>query len=170
MEGSFFSRNDFSIGDFKIFENTGLNIVTNIYSGSPYSAQQTITDAAIGNLSSGMTGTLNGSRTPWSYRLDMQLDRTFDLKLGKGENKKKAAFLNVYIRATNLLNQFNVLNVYRATGNWNDDGYLAASQFQQAIQNQLDEQSFRDYYTMKVQNAFNISAPRTIRLGVKFDF
>jgi hypothetical protein len=47
---------------------------------------------------------------------------------------------------------------------------LAASQFQQAIQNQLDEQSFRDYYTMKVQNAFNISAPRTIRLGVKFDF
>jgi len=158
------------IGDFKILENTGLNIVTNIYSGSPYSAQQSITDEAIGNLSSGLTGTLNGSRTPWSYRLDMQLDRTFDLKLGKGENKKKAAFLNVYIRATNLLNQFNVLNVYRATGNWNDDGYLAASQFQQAIQNQLDEQSFRDYYTMKVQNAFNISAPRTIRLGVKFDF
>jgi hypothetical protein len=158
------------IGDFKILENTGLNIVTNIYSGSPYSAQQAITDAAIGNLSSGLTGTLNGSRTPWSYRLDLQLDRTFDLKLGKGENKKKAAFLNVYIRATNLLNQFNVLNVYRATGNWDDDGYLAASQFQQAIQNQLDEQSFRDYYTMKVQNAFNISAPRTIRLGVKFDF
>ena len=91
-------------------------------------------------------------------------------QLKKGENKKKAAFLNVYIRATNLLNQFNVLNVYRATGNWNDDGYLAAAQFQQAIQNQLDEQSFRDYYTMKVQNAFNISAPRTIRLGVKFDF
>jgi hypothetical protein len=158
------------IGDFKILENTGLNIVTNIYSGSPYSAQQAITDEAIGSLSSGLTGTLNGSRTPWSYRLDLQLDRTFDLKLGKGADKKKAAFLNVYLRATNLLNQFNVLNVYRATGNWNDDGYLAASQFQQAIQNQLDEQSFRDYYTMKVQNAFNISAPRTIRLGVKFDF
>lgn len=158
------------IGDLKILENTGLNIVTNIYSGSPYSAQQAITDDAIGSLSSGLTGTLNGSRTPWSYRLDLQLDRTFDLKLGKGEDKKKAAFLNVYIRATNLLNQFNVLNVYRATGNWDDDGYLAAAQFQQAIQNQLDEQSFRDYYTMKVQNAFNISAPRTIRLGVKFDF
>lgn len=159
------------VGDFKILENTGLNIVTNIYSGSPYSAQQQITNAAsFSPLASGLTGTLNGSRTPWSYRLDLQLDRTFDLKLGKDANKKKAAFLNVYIRATNLLNQFNVLNVYRATGNWNDDGYLAAAQFQQAIQNQLDEQSFRDYYTMKVQNAFNISAPRTIRLGVKFDF
>ncbi|TXI88115.1 MAG: TonB-dependent receptor [Crocinitomicaceae bacterium] len=159
------------IGDFRVFENTGLNIVTNIYSGSPYSAQQQITDAASFNpQGSGLTGTLNGSRTPWSYRLDMQLDRTFDLELGGKDDKKKVAFLNVYIRATNLLNQFNILNVYRATGNWDDDGYLAAAQFQQAIQNQLDEQSFRDYYTMKVQNAFNISAPRTIRLGVKFDF
>lgn len=160
-----------TIGDFRIFENTGLNIVSNIFSGSPYSAQQNITNAAtFSPQASGLTGTLNGSRKPWSYRLDMQLDRTFDLEFGKEDGKKKAAFLNVYIRATNLFNQFNVINVYRATGNWDDDGFLAAAQFQQSIQNQLDEQSFRDYYTMKVQNAFNISAPRTIRLGVKFDF
>jgi hypothetical protein len=157
--------------DFAIFENTGLNIVSNIYSGSPYSSQNAITnDAAINPLSAGLSGTTNGSRLPWQYRLDLQLDRTFDLSFGKEDAKKKAAFLNVYLRVTNLLNQFNVLGVYRATGNWDDDGYLAASQFQSAIQNQLDEQSFRDYYTMKVQNAFNISVPRTIRLGVKFDF
>lgn len=169
--GSGADYNGPKIGKFDVLENTGLNLITNIYSGSPYSAQQQITDAASFNpQGSGLTGTLNGSRTPWSYRLDLQLDRTFDLKLGKKDEKQKAAFLNVYIRATNLLNQFNVLNVYRATGNWNDDGYLAAAQFQQAIQNQLDEQSYRDYYTMKVQNAFNISSPRTIRLGVKFDF
>ena len=63
-----------------------------------------------------------------------------------------------------------MLGVYRATGNSDDDGYLAAAEFQQAIQNQIDEQSFRDYYLMKIQNPFNISIPRTIRLGVKFDF
>lgn len=157
--------------DFAIFENTGLNIVTNVYSGSPYSSQNAITNAAaISPLSAGLTGTTNGSRLPWQYRLDLQLDRTFDLAFGKEDAKKKAAYLNVYFRVTNLLNQFNVLGVYRATGNWDDDGYLAAAQFQSAIQNQLDEQSFRDYYTMKVQNAFNISVPRTIRLGIKFDF
>lgn len=161
------------IGDFKVLENTGLNIVSNIYSGSPYSAQQNITDeGSLNPLSSGLSGTLNGSRIPWSYRLDMQLDRTFELEVGKADknNKKKMTYLNVYIRATNLLNQFNLLNVYRATGNWDDDGYLAASQFQTAIQNQLDEQSYRDYYVMKIENAYNISIPRTIRLGVKFDF
>jgi hypothetical protein len=159
------------IKDFAVFENTGLNIVSNIYSGSPYSKDVPITDAAsISPLASGLTGTTNGSRLPWQYRLDMQLDRTFNLEFGKDESKKKAAYLNVYIRCTNLLNQFNALNVYRATGNSNDDGYLAAAQFQSTIQNQLDEQSFRDYYTMKVQNGANVSVPRTIRLGVKFDF
>lgn len=158
------------IGGFKLLENTGLNIVTNIYSGSPYSNQTFITDEGIGNLNAGLNGTLNGSRLPWSYRLDLQLDRTFNIEFGKDENKKKVTFLNVYIRVTNLFNQFNVLNVYRATGNWNDDGYLAAASSQTSIQNQLDEAAFRDYYTMKIQNPNNISSPRTIRLGVKFDF
>ena len=89
--------------------------------------------------------------------------------MGK-EDKKKETFLNVYVRVTNLFNQFNILNVYRATGNWDDDGFLAAAGSQTSIQNQADEQAFRDYYTMKIQNPFNISSPRTIRLGVKFDF
>lgn len=158
------------IGEFKLFENTGLNILTNIYSGNPYSKQNDITGTGLFNgTTAGLTGTTNGSRLPWSYRLDMQLDRTINIDFGK-EGKKKTTFLNIYLRVTNLLNQKNVLGVYRATGNWDDDGYLAAAQFQQSIQNQLDEQSFRDYYSMKVQNAFNISSPRTIRLGVKFDF
>jgi hypothetical protein len=158
------------IGDAKIFENTGLNILTNIYSGSPYSAQNGITgEGLISPNTAGITGTLNGSRLPWQYRLDLQLDRTFEINFGE-EGNKKTTFLNVYVRATNLLNQMNVLSVYRATGNWDDDGYLAAAQYQSSIQNQLDEQSFRDYYNMKIQNPFNISSPRTIRLGVKFDF
>jgi hypothetical protein len=158
------------IGKFNVLENTGLNIVSNIYSGSPYSSQTFITDEGIGNLNAGLNGTLNGSRLPWSYRLDLQFDRTFEMEFGKEKEKKRATFLNVYVRVVNLFNQFNVLNVYRATGNWDDDGYLAAAANQTSIQNQLDEQAFRDYYAMKIQNPFNISAPRTIRLGVKFDF
>ena len=62
------------------------------------------------------------------------------------------------------------MNVYRATGNWDDDGYLQAASTQTSIQNQIDEQSFRDYYSMKIQNPFNISSPRTIRVGIKLDF
>ena len=159
------------IKNFNVLENTGLNIVSNVYSGSPYSSQNTVTDeGSISPQNSGLNGTTFGSRLPWNYRLDLQLDRTFNVSFGKSEDKKKVTFLNVYIRVTNLLNQQNLINVYRATGNSNDDGFLAAASSQPSIQSQLDEQSFRDYYTMKVQNAFNVSAPRTIRLGVKFDF
>ncbi|MEN9301958.1 MAG: hypothetical protein RL264_387 [Bacteroidota bacterium] len=158
------------IGKAKILENTGLNLFTNINSGSPYSSQTFITDEGIGNLYAGINGTLNGSRLPWAYRMDLQVDKTFNLEFEKKDSKKKMAFLNVYVRVTNLFNQFNILNVYRATGNWNDDGYLAAAESQTSIQNQTDEQSFRDYYLMKIQNPFNISVPRTIRLGVKLDF
>ncbi|MNK33159.1 Colicin I receptor precursor [compost metagenome] len=158
------------IGDAKILENTGLNLMTNIYSGSPYTSQTGITsDALQSPNTAGIMGTVNGSRLPWQYRLDLQLDRIFAIDFGK-EGKKKSTYLQVYLRVTNLFNTMNVLNVYRATGNWNDDGYLAAAQYQASIQNQLDEQAFRDYYMMKVANPFNISAPRTIRLGVKFDF
>ena len=159
------------IGGFNLLENTGLNIVSIINSGSPYSDQTQITGEGLFSPpgSAGLDGTLNGSRLPWAYTLDLQLDRTFNIEFGK-EDKKKMTFLNIYFRITNLFNQFNVLNVYRATGNWDDDGYLAAAISQTSIQNQADEQAFRDYYTMKIQNPFNISAPRTIRLGVKFDF
>jgi hypothetical protein len=107
----------------------------------------------------------------------IQLDKTFELKFGGGDDnserggdKKTPTFLQVYVRPPNLLNQFNVLNVYRATGKWDDDGFLAAASSQTSIQNQIDEQAFRDYYTMRIQNPYNISIPRTIRLGVKFDF
>ncbi len=159
------------IKDFAVFENTGLNIVTQIGSGTPYSGfKQAVGSALLQPGTAPLEGSLNGSRKPWQYRADLQIDRNFMLEFGDDENKKKSAYLNVYVRVTNLLNVINVLNVYRATGNPGDDGYLAASQFQASIQNQLDEQSFRDYYRLKVQNPFNYGIPRTIRLGVKFDF
>lgn len=159
------------IKDINIFENTGLNFITRVNSGTPYSDQKNITPAAINSGTPQLQGGLNGSRKPWTYRLDIQLDRTFNLEFGKEEDqRKKRAFLNVYIRVTNLLNQFNVINVYRATGVADDDGYLAAAQWQTTIQNQLDEQAYRDLYGMYMNNPFNVSRPRTIRLGVKFDF
>ncbi len=158
------------IKGINILENTGLNLVSNIYSGSPYSTQVAITnEGSMSPQAASLEGTTNGSRLPWQYRLDLQLDKTINLTFGK-DDKKKQTFLNVYVRVTNLLSQKNFLSVYRATGNWNDDGYLAAAESQSSIQSQLDEQSFRDYYTMKIQDPYNISSPRTIRLGVKFDF
>ena len=60
--------------------------------------------------------------------------------------------------------------VYPATGNPDDDGYLAAPEWQREINEQLDPQSYRDLYAIFINNPGNYSAPRTIRLGVIFNF
>jgi len=159
------------INDFAVLENTGINILTNFYSGTPYSRQMApLNQGLIRPTSSGLSGTTNGSRLPWASRLDVQLDRTFQLSLGKTEDKKKDVFLNVYVVVSNLFNVKNVLKVYGNTGNWDNDGYLEADINQSFIAQQQSPESFREFQQMKVQDPHRISIPRTIRLGIKFDF
>ena len=60
--------------------------------------------------------------------------------------------------------------MYRGTGNPNDDGYLESAQFQTLINSALDQRAYREMYALNANNPFNFGLPRTIRLGVKFDF
>jgi len=159
------------MGGKQIFKNAGVNLVLNGSSGTPYSAQEQITPAAPLTSTSGtLDGTVNGSRKPWQVRSDMQIDKNIILKFGKGEDKKKSANLNVYLLVNNVLNSRNIVNVYRATGNADDDGYLNAAQYQAGIQSQNDEASFRYLYALKANNPYNYGMPRTIRIGAKLDF
>lgn len=157
------------IGGKQIFKNTGANLVSYFASGTPYSAQEGVIPTAfiVGN-SGGIKGTVNGSRKPGTFRSDLQIDRNFTLKFG--DDKKKSANLNVYVLVNNLFNVKNVLNVYRATGNAEDDGYLNAAQYQNQIESRRDSEAFINYYMMKMNDPFNFGLPRTIRLGVKLDF
>jgi len=162
------------IGKTQILSNMGLNVNLKTGSGTPYSAEANITNQA-GNIglqqvsSSVLDGSVNGSRLPWQFRIDAKLDKDINLKFGKNENKRTAT-LNIYIMAQNLLNRKNVINVYKATGVPDDDGYLSAAQFQNNINSQTDPQSYRDLYSTRVNNPDNYSIPRRIRLGVRLDF
>ena len=62
------------------------------------------------------------------------------------------------------------MSVYRYTGNPDDDGFLASAEFQSSINSANDSQAFRDMYSTRVDNPFNYSLPRRIRLGVIFSF
>ena len=103
----------------------------------------------------------------------MRIDKDINIKWNKGKEGGKPAktsTLNIYVDFQNLLNTQNVLGVYRKTGNPSDDGYLAAAEFQPTIQTQTDEQSFRDLYSVAVNNPFNYSRPRRVRLGLMLNF
>lgn len=159
----------------QILSNTGINFIFKVNSGTPYTRQSdVITEAAslgVQQVSSGIVkGTVNGARLPWQYKVDVKLDKDFEIKFGGDADKKKSAFVNVYIQVQNLFNTKNIISVYRYTGNPDDDGYLASSLGQQDVARQNDPLSYTDLYNIKVNNPENYSIPRRIRLGVKLDF
>ncbi|MFM1931533.1 MAG: hypothetical protein RL226_836 [Bacteroidota bacterium] len=157
------------LGDKQIFANTGVNFIANLGSGTPYTASN-IAFPVTGEISPSTEGSINGSRLPWQFTLDMNLDKNFTLAFGGEGDKAKTVNLNVYLWVSNLLNTRNINSVYRYTGVSDDDGYLAAAQYQPLINTQNSPASFRNYYSMYVDNPFNLGVPRTIRLGVKLDF
>lgn len=154
-----------------ILSRTGVNMVSTLGSGTPYSRSSQVVNEAEGSGSYRLDGSLNGARLPWQFTTDMQIDRDIPLSFGgKDGDKAKAADLNVYLLVTNVFNTQNITGVYRYTGSPDNDGFLASAQTQQQIQAQIDAEAYRQLYALKVDSPFNYGAPRTIRIGVRFNF
>ena len=155
----------------QLFSNAGANFVVIAGSGTPYSRQSNITqEGAFGiNDRSTLEGSLNGSRLPWTVRINTKINKRFTLDVGQLDNKRTLGF-NVYLQVQNLLNTKNIRSVYRATGNPDDDGYLSDAAAQTDIQAQNDSQSFTDMYRIKINNPSNYSLPRLARLGIEINF
>lgn len=158
------------INDKPVFENAGANLQFNLGSGTPYSRQTEATGTRLvsGGGSPLLDGTINGSRLPWQFRVDLRIDKKFDVEFGK--DKAKAVNFNVYLQVLNVLNSLNVVSVYRATGLANDDGYLGNPTFQPTIEASLDPQSYAEMYTMSVQDYRYYALPRRTRIGVIMSF
>jgi hypothetical protein len=157
-----------------ILENVGANMVLRAGSGTPYSKQSNISqDAAFGIATRRtLSGDINGSNLPWGFKVDLRVDKNIALKWGgkKDGAEKKSADLNVYLQVLNVFNNRNIMGVYRATGNPNDDGYLASQDGQSSLVSRNDPDSFTDLYGIKVNNPNNYSRPRVIRLGLLLNF
>lgn len=157
-----------------ILENFGINLLLRGRSGTPYTAQSNPTPDGEYLVASRpiLSGSKNGSRLPWTFRVDLRVDKSFNLQgKKKAENKDaRSYYLNVYLQIENLLNLQNVLTVYHYTGNANDDGYLTSALGQQEVRSQLYPQSFTDLYNIWINNPSNYSLPRSIRLGLEFSF
>ena len=154
----------------QFLSNFGTNFIFRASSGTPYSQQANITqEGAFGIVQQAkLKGGINSARLPWQFRVDMRIDKSFDLKYGK-ENSKSAE-LNVYLLIQNLLDNENIISVYRATGNPDDDGYLTAPEAQAAIASKNSTQAFIDQYRIKVDNPDNYSIPIRARLGLALSF
>ncbi len=152
----------------KVFQNAGANVTLAAGSGTPYSKQSNITQEAASGINdrSTLEGSLNGSRLPWQFRINMKVNKEFEIKW----TKKKSSHLNLYLQVQNLMDAKNIINTYRATGNPEDDGYLTSAAAQNAIDAKNDPDSFRHLYSLAVNNPNHYSLPRMFRLGMSLQF
>jgi hypothetical protein len=150
----------------QVLSNTGVNFTVTGGSGTPYTAQENILAFNSGGTQV-LKGTINGSRLPWQFKVDMRLDKEFYTKWGSGDQR---AYFDIYLQVINLFDTKNVLAVYPATGVPDDDGYLAAAEWQTQINQQVDPQAYRDQYSIRIDDPANYSSPRQIRLGLQFNF
>ena len=155
----------------KILQNFGANLNLTAGSGTPYSQQTNATTSQFGiPIQTTLEGSVNGSRKPWSFRADLKLNKEFSFSLGEVGGNERKLRMNAYVWVQNLLNTDNVINVYRYTGNPDDDGYVSSAEGQQDISQQIDPAAFVDQYGVKVNNPNNYSRPRTIRVGITMNF
>jgi hypothetical protein len=157
------------IGKTKVLSNTNINLNFTAVSGLPYTA--TLQPVQLGSANrSPIKGTPFGSRLPWQFNSNLNIQKDVPLSWTTKEGKKKGASLQVYLFVTNLLNTRNVFSVNSYTGSVEDDGFLNSPQGQQALQNQLDAAAYTFYYNAAVNSPFNYQAPRMMYLGTRFMF
>jgi len=156
------------IGNADIFANAGINLLITTVSGRPYSTFKTVTTP--GGVS--QRETINGARLPWQFNADLQIDKNFQIKFS--EESQRSLGINVYLRVQNLFDIRNVIGVYPASDDPDDEGYLT-NQFGEARINQIIDdgfvlESFLAHYQWSAIRPGFYTLPRQIFLGAIFNF
>jgi hypothetical protein len=167
------------IGKHHPFAGMGINIVFQARSGEPFTKLTRAVPLVGGDFNSNIiSGTVNGSRRPWSNNTNLRIDKDLIFnRMSKADADGKRAVkktygLNIYAYTQNLFNKRNVIAVHPYTGLATDDGYINSAQGQQTVGNVplAQRQSFIDYYGMALRNPAYFSNPRRLYVGFTFNF
>jgi outer membrane receptor protein involved in Fe transport len=160
------------IGNSDFLSNFGINLAIRGRTGEPYTRTTTPTPTAMFGVRTGTTqkGTINGSRLPFNFKVDIRIDKDFLLNAGARAKGKRPLYLNLYFVSQNFLNSPNIVGVYSFTGSPLDDGYITSPFANEVIDAQIDPEAFTDQYVTKMRNPSRYSMPRRMQIGAKFKF
>lgn len=157
--------------DRDVFANAGVNIQASTVSGRPF------TPALAPDMfgASGFAGGFNSARQPWTFTIDMRVDKNFTLS---SPESKRSVNLNVYFRAENLLDARNITNVYRYTGDPRNDGFLNFRTGEAIIQGlreqregiAANEEVYMEAYQWAMLNPGFFVRPRRLFVGAIVEF
>lgn len=158
-----------------ILQQLGASLLVNFASGHPFTRGRGGADLEGDARDRIPLEALNSSTTPWTFQLDLRVDKTFRLF-----DELNA---NIYIFVINLLDTKNVENVFLRSGSTTDDGYLSDPKLGgQLIQTYGPryEEFYRainiDYYQQYQAAPFLgttpyfYGPPRQVRFGVRLEY
>ena len=157
------------LGDMYVLENTGLNVLVQLASGTPYTPTRIYDAITTASVTQEPTGEINSEHMPWTFTVDFKLERTFDF--GRYQ-------LVPYLWVRNLLDHENVLSVYEGTGEAGKTGYLTSTEGQAKSTDATElphyhttegaQYAYR--YDLLQNNPSNYSYPRMIMVGLRMSF
>ncbi len=147
---------DFRTTEKDIIGPAGVNFLFTFGSGRRYTPTR-ISSAVFPAISSTPIAALNSGTMPFTYELNMKIDKSIKFK---GSN------ITFYLWVENLLNTRNARTVYDGTGLPDYDGWFNTPEGRAWKQNPANSV---ELYNMRQEHPYNFETPRTIRLGVKFD-
>lgn len=145
----------------KIFSELGANLLFTFSSGFNYTRWTGFNQSRI------PTEQLNESTTPWTFQLDLRVDKSFEIG---------PLSFNAYVWVVNLLDTKNVISVFNVTGDPYDDGYLSSTDGQRQISEQeriggeAAAQLYQEVYLANVYDANNFGPPRQVNLGIRIEY
>jgi outer membrane receptor protein involved in Fe transport len=149
-------------GRWHPLENTGLNALFNVGSGTPFTPTEVYNEVTLAAVSSQPSGPLNSRYGPWTVSLDLKGTR--GLRFGGFD-------FEAYVWVLNAFDNKNAINVYTSTGSATTDNWLNTSDGQRFVSTAAGKSVDGERLYQLAQNNPNLFAnPRLVRFGLRTSF
>jgi outer membrane receptor protein involved in Fe transport len=145
---------------WRVLENTGVNALFNVASGTPYTPTKVYNEVTLTAVSSEPSGPLNSRYGPWSVNLDLKASRGFTLG---------NLSLEAFVWGLNVFDNENPIAVYTSTGSPGSTNWLNTDDGRAFI----DATTNKDgalLYDLATNNPNLYANPRLIRFGLRTSF
>lgn len=147
-----------ALGAFRLLENTGINVLYNVASGTPYTPTFVYDEVTLAAVAGVPSGPLNSRYGPWTSTLDLKATRGFNFT---GLNFEAFAWV------LNLFDAENAFQVYTSSGNGSTTTWLNTQDGQAYVAGAAEAEGL---YRAAENNPNLFSNPRMVRFGLRTSF
>jgi outer membrane receptor protein involved in Fe transport len=141
------------------FSKSGVAVLISAASGLPYTPTGVYNEVTLHSVTGVPSGPINSRYGPWTYQVDMKLDRSFHVG---------ATDLNAFVWVANLLDRRNAVTVYASSGLPDETGWLSTPEGQAWLES--NGADARERYELAQRDPRNFAAPRIVRFGLRTSF